>query len=420
MNGLQLKKYYVEPLIKYNIISVSVFKIINSYKDSEIYYQGLRTTVNNFRRFYRDSFYLRIYYDSSITKELHTDERINKEVREKWKPLIKELKHNPYVQLIKFRYSDFTKNVIYHDGLFGTLMRLLPLFSDDNDVTKVDNVSSIVISDIDISELRIQKESIKFRTFLASGSKFHFKTVTAYGSYDRFSSLDPFVLENIPYLIIASNIISKIRFPIEIFNNFLIGMSNLSNVEYESINNFIKNARITEGKLDERYKEINELNILNANNNFVYGIDEFFLNNYVLRYIYDLTIPFSYAIVADFSKPIYFAYQRSIQLSIIPKITSLFRDIMGKYYDESKLVSDNYTKLENIIYHKKRSQDNFYKKAYEYITKRIITTAKTLYKNNTFANYGFTPYEIMCLAHAPLCDYDFTFFDYKKNYKIVS
>ena len=79
MDKLIVKKYYDEPKNKINIISASVFKLENSYKNSMRYYKGFKLLVENFRKYFPD-FYLRIYFDDSIIKPKHENNKINNEI----------------------------------------------------------------------------------------------------------------------------------------------------------------------------------------------------------------------------------------------------------------------------------------------------------------------------------------------------
>ena len=65
MENIKLTKFYEEPKQKYKLISVVLFRLETSYKDSNKYYNGLNLLINNFQKYF-PNFYLRIYYDTSV------------------------------------------------------------------------------------------------------------------------------------------------------------------------------------------------------------------------------------------------------------------------------------------------------------------------------------------------------------------
>lgn len=70
---MEFKKYYKEPTEPYDIMSVSVFRMKRSYKSTKLYYDGLKSIVDEIQDLF-PNFYLRIYFDRSIVKTTHKSE----------------------------------------------------------------------------------------------------------------------------------------------------------------------------------------------------------------------------------------------------------------------------------------------------------------------------------------------------------
>jgi hypothetical protein len=388
---MELKKYYDEPDEPYGVISVSVFRMRKKYRSTKIYYNGLKTMAQEIQHYF-PGFYLRVYFDRSIIKESHKDEEINKEIRELWKPLIKHFKTLEYVQLVKYKIPELLeKDPLYHQGLMGTLIRFLPLFNYASN-----NTNFVIISDIDADDGKsiLKSKSSIYKLFLESDSQFHFKTRDCYETADRFilveKAIDLKYVPKIKYRMIASAIMSKIQFPKEIFEDFFSCLKDIhkENCKYVDIFTTIQNDSLMNQKSVQDVGE--RLNL-------PYGIDEFFLNINLLKYIEAHKIPFSYTIFSKgYTTAFYSVYLKKNQYKNADQNTiNLFKKIIGKYYQNNKSFIDNYNFFDRAIYHGTNNSKK--QEISKYIHHNIITAFTDLRRDNSYEKYGFDKSMVDCI-----------------------
>jgi hypothetical protein len=407
MDTIHLKKYYTEPKEKYNVISVCVFRIINNYRPTYEYYNGLKNLFYTFKKYFPD-FYLRVYYDKSITYIQNENNIINKENKERWIPLIKNMKKNNNVQMIKYRHDDFLiKNTVFHQGLFGTLVRFIPLFNYESNNTK-----TVIISDIDTTNQHLNRLKLAYNQFKPSISEFHFRTRYCYLTRPRFMMAEEELLKvntnytpSLMYRVFAGSLFSKIKFPKNLLDDFINCMKNINTSQMSSctyIKSFInmKNA-------DDN--SILNLGYFNANKSkettdFFFGIDEFFINTSVLKYLDVNKIPISITVETDIALPFYHNFLRSNQFENLSKdqienYTQFYKDVMGKYYDPSKTLVQNHNFMDKII---NNISDNEHisqekKSMYEYVYPKVLDEFNKIHNLNQYDKYKFTKKEVLCI-----------------------
>lgn len=366
MDNIILTKYYDEPKIKYNIISVVVFKIIDSYKSGKKYYDGLNLFNTEIKAL--NNFYLRVYYDKSIISTNHKNKDTNNEITNLWIPLFKKLKSNPKVQLVEYNHPDFIENNVYHKGLFGTLVRFLPLFTSEDDAV----VDIVFVSDIDINakySIKMLQKTLNFMN--ENNTVFHYKSANCYGVIPRFK----FVNTNVSNYIIASFMVSKIKFPKDILNTYMECLKHVDNPSCKIIKKFIKSER------ESIYKMLD----VNKKTNLVYGIDELLLSMYLLDYIIKNKISFSYTTEKDPYRSTYMWYLTNDKLKD-RKYNYVLKGFLGKYYNEGKTAQENFEILDMYLY-----KGSFNSK--KEIEHNIVKTIKE-FKDDKF---GFTDKQISCL-----------------------
>lgn len=225
------------------LISTSLFYLENSYKNVSKYINGLTKLVEfiNLYKYYT----LRIYYDDSIFENLD------------YANLYIEFKTNKHIELINYKCTQFIiNNNNNHIGTFGTLIRFLPLFEKSN-------YDYIYISDIDDKNY----EYIDFYIKQISKKPYQIYLINTHNYGKRYYNY----LENkFNFTAIANIFVKKYRFNIKILLDYLELLSNQNNLIY---------------------KKLEEINIKFFSNNinkyalYTYGIDEYFLNKYMLKNI---------------------------------------------------------------------------------------------------------------------------------------
>lgn len=409
MDRIKLVKYYKEPTERYNIISVSVFRLSTVYKPAQKYYQGLDELASSFQKYFLDM-YLRIYYDNSVIEPTHEIESINTEVREHWIPLFDKLKKMEHVQLIKYEHPDFTKDKIYHDGLFGTFVRFIPLF--DYEGSK--NLGLVGISDIDVSRQVLEAFSDQFKEFKNHPEvKLFFRTKYCYNVRDRYfkveNKLDERYRVKVWHRLLAGTIFCRMKFPKYLLEDFINCMLNLDTDSCKFINHFLDVE--TTGYLSKQKLE------LKKSTNFIYGIDEFFLNTTFLKYVVDNKITFAWSSFQDITTPLYNWFLRNNKLyNENPNHKEFMKSVLGKYYDETKSLNQNYNFFDRNVYMKyyKNRKDDPNSDRYIYMFDNLKNKMKEILEQQQFKKYDFFKEEVKCIIrHADYYYIQFKVYKYK-------
>jgi hypothetical protein len=234
--------------IKKNLLCGTFFKLKNSYKDFNIYIDSLGILYNDFIKY--SNFNIRLFIDDDIYKDL--------EIMTKIKKLEK-------IELVLFRCLDSKLT-----GLFPTLIRFFPMFNFYNNDSNI-----VIIIDIDdkVSHTLYTFEKIKEKIF----------------------NLDENIFNNI-YLIKIGNLSKNVLYKYKSIykNNINIyslaqSIINIKKIDYNIIINFINKIKNT-SKLYTYYKIFRynktEFDIkMNQTRPFIYGIDEYFINDILTKYL---------------------------------------------------------------------------------------------------------------------------------------
>jgi len=272
------------------------------------------------------------------------------------------------LEIVVFKCDDFVIEQDYHVGLFSTLIRFFPMFDfkgNDSNIVIVTDIDCIVIDKI-LNLIEKIKHNNKF-------DKLYF---FEYGNINK-------------------NIIYKYQ---NSMNNYIsiyaialnIGVNN--KLPHHIIIDFIKYAKTTNDKLsyyfnwtydDDEYKRK-----FTGHGNFYYGIDEYFINNTLKKYMYSHNIPCAAEILWQVYSAPYYMIKIDCKTSKktiddndqTKKINKLLKYILNSTSDN---FVENATKIDKILY-TKQFQNNtnknnilmkFYKsfllnkktKEYEYI-----------------------------------------------------
>jgi hypothetical protein len=234
---MEIIKYNELSNRKRNLVSLSIFKMKDGYRNFNIYLNYLQKILNYFRENKNLSLDLRIYFDESCHKE------INKFISE-----------NRNIEFYKFNYPPLRIGE-FHNGTFGTLARLLPIFNNQHNYSK--DYDYVWIDDIDISPENIQDEQIDYlyanniNTFYSSLFCYYKPwNNVKYGKYNL----------NFP-------LITNIKIPLSIFNKYI---NDVSIGTYKNVISSILEYR------KDRYK-------YNYDIKFPYGMDEYFTNNIIFE-----------------------------------------------------------------------------------------------------------------------------------------
>lgn len=376
INKLQLKRYYTEPTDNYNIVSSVIFRLEDNYKPMNEYYNKLEKFIKIFKETFV-GFYFRIYFDNSIIK--HTDNKlINEEIDTIWRPLLIKLKKLSFVQLCWYEHKDFLKSKNFHKGVFGTIIRFIPIF----DYEFNNNIDIIIISDVDVNHkyLNYTKKSLTY--CIDNKLRFFFRT-----SYCKHSSGYHTVtakLVNTWLRVMAGTvIINKFKFPIKIIDLFF---NQLYTKNYdEHLLNFINLKEFS----IHTHKTKTELI-------FKYGIDEVF-SMYLLEYIINNKIIFGYVSQKDIDSPIYFWAKKNNMLKDEnnPKYKEILKHLLKHHYNEELNYNNNYQFYEDemYIFH---TNNNPTKLQLELLA-NTFEFFNYINDKKLFDHYGFTKLEVNCV-----------------------
>lgn len=241
---------------KKNLICCCFFKRNNNY------YKNFRRYIHGLCRMYTyvikniHNYSIRLFIDDSIYKDYD---------------IINLLKEMELLEIVIFRCPKYQIGD-FHQGLFGTLIRFFPMFDFPNN-----DADKIIISDIDDYSLRKYFDIYK---------KLNNKINDLY--LIKFSNAGKMFKNKELYNHIYNGIILDYIKPQEIIS--------LKRVNNNLILDFLENLNPTINYsyyLNENYKKNNSFISKFENNGcFIYGIDEYFLNNHYLHYFIDYEKPF--------------------------------------------------------------------------------------------------------------------------------
>lgn len=327
MNYIKLNKEYTEPSTKYNVISVVLFSLINPYKDTKKYYDGLMSLIDYSKKIL-PNFKLRIYYDRSVYE---------KKDKNDWSGLLIKARKDNNIQLVQYEMPKFKlkENASYHEGLIGTMVRFLLLF----DLEENKNIETTMIMDIDGSQNQVlQRMKIMYDLLIKNNLDLIYRTGYCYDLQDRFLKMDKYYsTEN---AINASSVIAKFKFPVKILNDFFDCFENYADKKCSYYLSFLEDASDVEQNASQK----------KTKSRFPYGIDELFL--IILKsYINKIKLQYAVCINRNISPPIYHVYlnYKNKKISDI-NFKYYLKNIMKKRYDDNKSELENYNIFDTITY----------------------------------------------------------------------
>lgn len=287
------------------LVVFSIFRMENAYRRFEKYFDGLKKIISESNLTLCD---ICIFIDDSV---------LTYQPFKKW--LDKQVIKMPHVFVIHYEYSDFKKS-IYHFGTFGSIMRLYALTNEFKP-----KYEAVYLSDVDMEPYEVDQRHIlrmiKQKADISYESRVYYNKKWAPA--------------NLKFPVLLGTLISTVNFPVSILTNFLTELKN------KKFNKIIREI-IEDEKTSTRKHTTNE--------EFIYGMDEYFMNHFLLPY-----------------------YKNKIALvRINPLINSLphiFNDFVASNQFSSKelIRTKSYKILNSNSYKKKLLQ--YYFELYEYCFK---------------------------------------------------
>lgn len=357
------------------LLCSSAFKIKSAYNNSNIYTNGLLQILKLLDNVHEKmGIVYRVYYDDSI-----------KTGNKNWENVINEIKKRNYCELVEYSCPQF-KLDSYHTGLFGTFARFFPLFYGKKDW------NIYACTDIDIAPpLYTIKEFEKHK------EPFYFKSKVCYYMipHVQVKKIDTSLR------IIGSSFMSKIKFDKNLLLDFLSNIYNKSN-KYKHLLSKINSNKISPF-LMKRY----HINNNSKESGMMYGVDEYFLNDVLLRYIIDNKIDFLYSYnVDDYTRALSFILMYNDNFKNISNeqttfFTNFLKKSLGTQYSDKNTLYKNYIKLISIIQlinsYKERTDKNKFKIIINCITNSQKELLK-VFKNETYQKYNIPEIILECIS----------------------
>lgn len=243
---------------KKNIVSVSLFKMdTGHYKNFQKYLGGLTNLVDYIHHQHKD-FTVRLFIDNSIyqDKNLFT--------------LLQKLD----MEIVVYSCPNFMIKDQYHYGLFGTLVRFFPLFDFPNNDAYI-----VIIQDSDFVQNKLN-------------SLFQFILTLDLQNIDR----DFYImkLSHLSYDFPAHPILYK-----NIINMYTNAQAfvGISRVHSAVLTDYLHSVKNNSGDTIFSYfygtGKFNKTDTaFMGSHNFMYGVDEYFMNNHFMKYLIDHKMPF--------------------------------------------------------------------------------------------------------------------------------
>lgn len=232
---------------KKNIVSSSFFKIHGGgYKKMDRYINGIRY-VNKFIVEEMENFIHRLFVDESI----YNDQKIMK--------VLRRLK----IEIVVYKCPNYMVGDKHHMGTFGTIVRFFPMFDFPGNDAKI-----VLISDIDDQRYEVTLTGKLSQTYnLFTGlTKRGFIDKINYATGVKFFKQDV-EMEHI----IADRQITK------------------GDLDSKTLIKFIKKVSKTSERLSYYPKDMNLID--KTSGNFIYGVDEWFINHDLIKQIKKEKIP---------------------------------------------------------------------------------------------------------------------------------
>lgn len=242
---------------KINIISCSLFKIKGTgYKNFDNYLKGL-FKLNKYVKKNMNNYKIRLFIDNSI----YTDKKI-----------YSSIKNCDFVQIVLYSCPNFVIDKIHHIGLFGTIVRFFPMFDFDNNDADI-----ILFSDTDSISFNKIYKTIKI---LQNNKKINELYFVKNGSVAKSTAYNCDILYKNTFKVYAmsTSCASLKRINKTILLNYINDVSSNTNKIFSYQYTVSLNH-----ELDNKYKS--------EYKNFIYGVDEYFLNNTLNNYLIDNNIP---------------------------------------------------------------------------------------------------------------------------------
>jgi hypothetical protein len=251
---------------KINVVSLSLFKMTQGYKRFDKYINGFDILMKNLVN-KLPNFRALLFVDNTIIEDKQLFDRIKRYKQDK-------------LIIIQYHCPRFIKDK-KHIELFGTLMRFLPFFDFPENFTDF-----VISSDIDVPNISdLNNLNDDYRYFSKIKSDFNYDPAMFSELYMQHA------IQSDDYHILAGRFMGRTKFPISILTNFL---------------SCVLNKSCSDIKVIQRILDYDKYDT------FPYGIDEYFLNNVLIKYIKEHHMTHSVVTRYMLNAPFYYLMQYTL------------------------------------------------------------------------------------------------------------
>lgn len=360
--------FNIDYSVKKNIVSCSFFKMATTgYKDFSSYIDGIKILYNH--RIKDTDFHLRIFIDETI----YLDNTI-----------MNELKKLTNIELVLYSCPNFLiKDKKNHEGLFGTMVRFFPMFDFPNNDAK-----TVIISDVDIcSKTKIYTfKLINIVHRLIEPSIYKNIKLLKFGNLAKNVTYEYSCINNGKPSIyaIAPSIISFSRLEQNIIVNYLNEVKSHPLTKkysyYYKFNEKIEETLRTEeiSESSEKNREKNKAKY-DFPNNFIYGVDEYFLNHDLTNHLINKNLPFANNFNFTVTAPIFYTIKH---VEITHKQAILINRIINyilKKYDQN--IFNQLSEIIKIRHLNKKEKIDALNKKFKFIDEIVYGNDESNKKN---------------------------------------
>lgn len=357
---------------KQNILSCTLFRLENGYKNFNIYIRGL-AQLNKFVTNIIPNFRIRLFIDNNIYGDSEIMEKLDRMDK---------------IDKILYECNDFMINDRYHDGLFGTMVRFFPMFDFENNDA---NIVGIIDADFNKPE--------SYFHILQSFNRFNqgIKNIKTDDEieyeYNKKISISSDNLSDI-YLYFYGRLfhISAKEVKSDFVRPYAVAWKifNVKRMDKKLLIDYLYEVKLNKNNII--YSDYQNIRDIKQDTNFIFGVDEYFINNTMIEYLYKNKLCFAARYYYQIHFPLFFFYEK-IQQNDVYKISEkdikdfkrIIDFIIGNIKLNNNSLDDKMKFIDEKIYYDKTSNKNIkIDNLFYYINYRIYLAYTILRKNNKY------------------------------------
>lgn len=307
---------------KKDIISCSLFRIRSGgYKNFMRYLNGIGI-LNDVAK--DNNMEVRLFIDESIKNDDKT---------------MKFLKKYSHVKLIVYKCCNFLVDGIHHCSVFGTLVRFFPMFKFPNN-----DARAVLVADADtktqyigslVSLLNtLKKNNLDRKLKMAYNGRFFHVNISG-NNIPKMTHNDKTYF--FPYCI-AQKIIGLRKIPNKPFVKFIKKLT-------KYMDEVIRPKKILSDYIitPDKYK-------IKCENNICFGVDEYFINRILIKYLLKKDMPFCYNNLYDAAQFYFFKHPNNYNSEVVDIPCDEYKNIFYEYMDETSLIKYSCEEIDKNIY----------------------------------------------------------------------